>query len=79
MAQTFASVANGEKFSVIVNHFKSKGSCPSGGVDDDPGDGQGCWNDRRQQQQDRQQSAKKIHRQCPCTHALNRALMIIAP
>lgn len=43
LAQTFAA-ANGEKFSVVVNHFKSKGSCPSGGADADQGDGQGCWN-----------------------------------
>ncbi len=50
LAQTFAT-ANGEKFSVVVNHFKSKGSCPSGsGVDADQGDGQGCWNALRTQQ-----------------------------
>jgi predicted extracellular nuclease len=50
-ARTFSSVANGEKFSVIVNHFKSKGSCPgTNSVDDDQNDGQGCWNDRRKQQ-----------------------------
>ena len=45
-----AFTANGQKFSVVVNHFKSKGSCPTSGVDDDQGDGQGCWNDRRKQQ-----------------------------
>lgn len=45
-----AFTANGQKFSVVVNHFKSKGSCPASGVDDDQGDGQGCWNDRRKQQ-----------------------------
>ncbi len=49
-AQTFAAVGNGQKFSVVVNHFKSKGSCPSGSVDDDQGDGQGCWNETRKQQ-----------------------------
>ncbi len=50
-AQTFAAVSNGQKFSVVVNHFKSKGSCPSGGgVDADQGDGQGCWNELRKQQ-----------------------------
>jgi endonuclease/exonuclease/phosphatase family metal-dependent hydrolase len=48
-AHAFAAL-NGEKFSVIVNHFKSKGSCPTSGVDTDQGDGQGCWNDRRKQQ-----------------------------
>ncbi len=50
LAQTFAA-ANGEKFSVVVNHFKSKG-CDAGSaaVDLDQGDGQGCFNDRRTQQ-----------------------------
>jgi len=47
MAQTFAT-GSGEKFSVIVNHMKSKSSCPlDGSDDDDQGDGQGCWNARR--------------------------------
>ncbi|CDG84590.1 ExeM/NucH family extracellular endonuclease [Janthinobacterium agaricidamnosum] len=47
MAQTFRA-ANGEKFSLIVNHLKSKGSCPSGaGGDADNGDSQGCWNATR--------------------------------
>jgi uncharacterized protein len=53
LAQTFIA-ANGEKFSVVVNHFKSKGSCPSTTANADPdqdqGDGQGCWNDLRLQQ-----------------------------
>ncbi len=49
LAQTFTA-ANGEKFSVVVNHFKSKGSCPAAGVDADQGDGQGCWNALRVQQ-----------------------------
>jgi Ca2+-binding RTX toxin-like protein len=36
----------------VVNHFKSKGSCPASGDADfagnnDSGDGQGCWNARR--------------------------------
>ena len=49
-AQTF-QVSNGERFSVVVNHFKSKGSCPTdGSLDTDQGDGQGCWNQRRVQQ-----------------------------
>ncbi|MBN2555864.1 MAG: ExeM/NucH family extracellular endonuclease, partial [Anaerolineales bacterium] len=50
VAQTFD--ASGEIFSVIVNHFKSKGSCPSDPSDPntDQGDGQGCWNLRRTQQ-----------------------------
>jgi predicted extracellular nuclease len=51
LAQTFA-VANGEKFSVVVNHFKSKGSCPvsASDVNADQGDGQGCWNVLRTEQ-----------------------------
>lgn len=51
LAQTFAA-ANGEKFSVVVNHFKSKGSCPNdpSDPDADQGDGQGCWNALRKQQ-----------------------------
>lgn len=51
LAQTFAA-ANGEQFSVVVNHFKSKGSCPTNANDGnaDQGDGQGCWNVLRTQQ-----------------------------
>ncbi|MES2741040.1 MAG: ExeM/NucH family extracellular endonuclease [Pseudomonadota bacterium] len=53
MAQTFMA-NNGEKFSLIVNHLKSKGSCPNGGgADADQGDGQGCWNATRVQQAQR--------------------------
>jgi uncharacterized repeat protein (TIGR01451 family) len=36
---------NGQQFFVIVNHFKSKGSCPTSGADVDLG--QGCWNAKR--------------------------------
>lgn len=44
MAQTFQLLSNGKKFSVIANHLKSKGGCPTGnGPDSDIGDGQGCW------------------------------------
>jgi len=43
MAQSFRA-ANGEVFGVIVNHLKSKGSCPGAGADADQGDLQGCWN-----------------------------------
>jgi hypothetical protein len=51
LAQTFAA-ANGEKVTLVVNHLKSKGSCPSAGDADaagnlDSGDGQGCWNAQR--------------------------------
>ncbi len=51
LAQTFAA-RNGERFTLVVNHLKSKGSCPADGDPDaggnvDAGDGQGCWNARR--------------------------------
>jgi predicted extracellular nuclease len=48
IAQTFKLNANGAKFSLIVNHLKSKGSC-GGGIpgDSDSGDGQGCFNASR--------------------------------
>jgi hypothetical protein len=47
MAQTFKA-GNGAKFSVIVNHFKSKASCGGAtGGDLDPGNGQGCWDTTR--------------------------------
>lgn len=50
LAQTFAA-ANGERFTLVVNHLKSKGSCPSSGTGNvDSGDGQGCWNALRVQQ-----------------------------
>jgi hypothetical protein len=45
LAQTFVLNTTGETFTVIVNHFKSKGSCPASGVDLDYG--QGCWNAKR--------------------------------
>jgi uncharacterized repeat protein (TIGR01451 family) len=50
-AQTFdvvdaANPAFGERFTVVANHFKSKG-CPGGGADADAGDGQGCFNGTR--------------------------------
>ena len=48
LAQTFQQISNGEKFTFIVNHFKSKGgTCPSSGGDADSGDGQGCFNATR--------------------------------
>ncbi|MFZ2988376.1 ExeM/NucH family extracellular endonuclease [Ideonella sp.] len=57
LAQTFAA-ANGEKFTLVVNHLKSKGSCPAAGDADaagntDSGDGQGCWNALRVSQAQR--------------------------
>ncbi len=47
LIQTFEQNSNGQQFAVIVNHFKSKGSCPASGADADQGDGQGCWNAKR--------------------------------
>jgi len=53
MAQTFVA-GNGAKFSLVVNHLKSKGSCPSGtGPDSDKNDSQSCWNATRIQQAQR--------------------------
>lgn len=49
--QSFKPVAGGKLFTVIPNHLKSKGSCPTdtASLDADRGDGQGCWNDLRTQ------------------------------
>ena len=47
LAQRFVSRANEGGFWFIVNHFKSKGSCPAHG---DVDQGQGCWNLARTQQ-----------------------------
>jgi uncharacterized protein len=46
LAQTFT--ANGRIFTLIVNHFKSKSSCPTAGTDlENQDNGQGCWNAKR--------------------------------
>ena len=47
LAQRFASVGNNGGFWFVVNHFKSKGSCPGSG---DVDLGQGCFNTGRTQQ-----------------------------
>jgi predicted extracellular nuclease len=54
MAQTFKAT-NGGKFSLVVNHLKSKGSCPGSSDvgNTDSGDGQSCFNARRVQQANR--------------------------
>ncbi|MFC5462382.1 ExeM/NucH family extracellular endonuclease [Massilia niabensis] len=53
IAQTFKA-ANGGKFSLVVNHLKSKGGCGgSTGGNVDSGDGQGCWNASRVEQAER--------------------------
>jgi uncharacterized protein len=52
LAQTFKA-ANGEKFSVLVNHFKSKSCSDAAGGNQDQGDGQGCYNPQRVAQANR--------------------------
>ncbi len=53
LAATFLELATGEEFTVVVNHFKSKGqsglACPEPEADPncDKLDGQGYWNARR--------------------------------
>ena len=42
--QRFVHQASGKSFMAVVNHFKSKSSCPESGPDSDQGDGQACWN-----------------------------------
>lgn len=44
VAQTFRDRSTNGVFSVVANHFKSKGSCPTSG---DVDTGQGCWNNLR--------------------------------
>jgi predicted extracellular nuclease len=53
IAQAFKA-GNGGKFSLVVNHLKSKGGCGgSTGGDVDSGDGQGCWTATRVEQAQR--------------------------
>lgn len=49
MAQTFKH-ANGARFSVVVNHLKSKACGGASGVNADQGDGQACFNADRVEQ-----------------------------
>lgn len=51
LVQSFTQKSNNEVFTFAVNHFKSKGSCPSGSTnpDRDLKDGQSCWNATRVQ------------------------------
>lgn len=51
LVQSFRQLSNNEVFTFAVNHFKSKGSCPSGTTnpDRDFKDGQGCWTATRVQ------------------------------
>jgi len=46
-AQLFQQLPDGEKLLVVINHLKSKGSCPESGENMDQRDGQGCWNPMR--------------------------------
>ncbi len=47
LAQTFQQVAAGGRFTVVVNHLKSKGCGGATGLDTDQGDGQSCFNHTR--------------------------------
>jgi predicted extracellular nuclease len=44
VAQRFAALDNNGSFWLVVNHLKSKGSCPNGANDVNRDLGQGCWN-----------------------------------
>jgi hypothetical protein len=45
LAQTFEDAKTGGRFTVVVNHFKSKGGCQDAdAANQDRGDGQGCYN-----------------------------------
>ena len=50
LAQTFQQTSTSEKFTVVVNHFKSKGSSAGGAGDTDAIDGQGASNGTRTRQ-----------------------------
>jgi predicted extracellular nuclease len=50
VAQRFAARDNGGGFWFVVNHLKSKGSCPSSASSVDTDTGQGCWNAARVRQ-----------------------------
>src|SRR5574340_168258 len=50
VAQTFQAKADGEVFTVVVDHFKSRGDCPTDSSDPNRDTGQGCWNALRTQQ-----------------------------
>lgn len=49
--QAFTLNANGERFVLSLNHYKSKSGCQRAkGLDQDQGDGQGCYNAKRLQE-----------------------------
>ncbi|MFD0687677.1 ExeM/NucH family extracellular endonuclease [Actinomadura fibrosa] len=64
LVQAFKPAAGGTTFTVIVNHFKSKGCTGATGADADQGDGQGCFNARRVTQA-KAVSALAAHEQNP--------------
>lgn len=48
LAQTFSTTLGLQPFTVVANHWKSKGGCEKAeGGNRDQGDGQGCWNAAR--------------------------------
>ncbi len=46
-AQLFQQRPHGGRILIVINHLKSKGSCPDSGDNADQKDGQGCWNPMR--------------------------------
>ncbi len=50
LAQTFQDGQTGLRFSVVVNHFKSRSGCPDSSGDANADYGQGCWNALRVEQ-----------------------------
>lgn len=50
MAQQFRPASGGQPFTVVVNHFKSKGCSGATGANADQGDGQSCFNADRVEQ-----------------------------
>jgi hypothetical protein len=50
LAQRFRPAAGGRPFTVVVNHFKSKGCAGAEGANADQGDGQSCFNADRVEQ-----------------------------
>ncbi|MCY4745507.1 ExeM/NucH family extracellular endonuclease [Pelomonas sp. UHG3] len=55
VAQSF-TLANGQKFTLVVNHLKSKGCSGATGLDLDQSDGQSCYTATRVKQADRLRS-----------------------
>jgi len=62
LAQTFLELSTGSRFTVVVNHFKSKGSACNDVGDPDMGDGQGNCNGTRTLAA---QACGRLHHTCP--------------